>query len=70
MRKSVHPIRNLLATQDLRKGAREVIAVIVHQVVAIAAKLVAQLFHNPADLFGGKVGASDLYALPEPELFA
>lgn len=70
MRETVHPIRNLLSTQDLREGAREVIAVVVHQVVAIATELVAQLLHNPADLFRCKVRTSDLYALAEPKLFA
>lgn len=70
MREPVHPVGDLHAAQDLREGTRKVIAVVVHQVVAVAAKLVAQLLHNPANLLGGKVCAADLYALPEPELFA
>lgn len=70
MCESVHPVRDLLAAQDLRQGTGEVIAVVVHQVVTVAPELVAQLLDNPADLLGRKVCAADLYALPEAELFA
>lgn len=70
MRQSVHPVGNLLAAQDLRQGTGKVVAVVVHQVVAIAAKLVAQLLHNPSNLLRRKVGAANLYALPEAKLLA
>lgn len=46
------------------------VAVVVHQVVAITAELVAEFFDDPADLLGCEVCAADLYALPEAELFA
>lgn len=46
------------------------IAVGVHQVIAIATELVAQLLDNPPDFIIRKVRAPDLYALPESKLFA
>lgn len=70
VRQSIHPVGNLLAAQDLRQGTGKVVAVVVHQVVAIAAKLVAQLLHNPSNLLRRKVGAANLYALPEAKLLA
>lgn len=43
---SVHPGRDLLSAQDLGQGAREVVAVLVHEVVSVPAELVAQLLNN------------------------
>lgn len=40
------------------------IAIIIHEVVTIAAKLIANLFDYPSNVFFSKIGASDLYALP------
>lgn len=70
MRQSVHPIGDLHSAQDLCQRTRKVIAVVVHQVVPIASEFIPQLLHNATHLFGGKVSATDLYALPETELFA
>lgn len=54
----------------LGQVAREVIAVVVHQMVAVAAKLVAQLLDYAAHLLVGEVRAADLDALAELELVA
>lgn len=46
------------------------IAIVVHQMVAIAAKLIANLLHYPAHVLLGEIGAANLDALPEAKLFA
>lgn len=46
------------------------IAIVVHQMVPVAAELVANLLHYPAHVLLGEIGAADLDALPEAELFA
>lgn len=46
------------------------IAIVVHQVVPIAAELIADLLDQPAHLVLGEIGAADLNALPEAKLLA
>lgn len=46
------------------------IAIVVHQMVAIATKLIANLLHYPAHVLLGEIGAANLDALPEAKLFA
>lgn len=46
------------------------IAIIVHQMVAIATELIAQLFDDASHLLIGEICATDLYTLTEMELFA
>lgn len=43
---AVHPAGDLLPTQDLSQSSREMITVLVHQVVCVAFVFFAQLFHN------------------------
>lgn len=43
------------------------ITIVVHEVVFVAPKLVADLLNYPADFVFGEIGAADLYALPENE---
>lgn len=47
----------------LSQRTREVIAVVVHQMVFVASKLVADFLNYPADLVFGEIGAADLYTL-------
>lgn len=46
------------------------VAVVVHEMVAIAPELIAQLLDYPAHLLVREVGAADLNALPELKLVA
>lgn len=47
----------------LSQRTGEVIAVVVHQMVFVASKLVADFLNYPADLVFGEIGAADLYTL-------
>lgn len=46
------------------------IAIVVHQMIAIATKLIANLFDQSTDLVLGEIGTTDLNALPEAKLLA
>lgn len=46
------------------------VAIVVHQMVPIATKLIPQLFHNPPDIFFGEIRAANLYTLSKSKLFA
>lgn len=46
------------------------IAIVVHQVVAITAKLIAQLLDDSMHLLFREVGTADLYALSKSKLIA
>lgn len=67
---SVHPGRDLFTAQDLGQGARKVVAVLVHQVVAVAAVLVAQLLDNLAHVYLVEVRVAHQYALLVLELIS
>lgn len=65
---SVHPGRDLFTAQDLGQGAREVVAVFVHQVVAVPAVLVSQLLDNLAHVYLVEVRVANPNALLVLEL--
>lgn len=48
---AVHPAGDLLPAQDLSQSRREVITVLVHQMVRVAFVLLAQFFHNLIHIF-------------------
>ena len=46
------------------------IAIVVHQMITISAKLIAQLFDDSSDLFICKICTANLNTLPKTKLFA
>lgn len=54
----------------LRQWTGEMIAIVVHQMITIATKLIANLLDKPTDLVLGEIGTTDLNALPEAKLLA
>lgn len=70
MGQSINPTWNLLSAENLCDRSREMVTVVVHQVVPIASELIAELLHDPADFLFGEVCTADLNTLPESELFA
>ncbi len=55
---AVDPVRDVATDEDLRQLAREVVAVSVHQVVTVAAELLAQFFQNLVHVLRSKVGVT------------
>ena len=66
---SVDPVWYVFAAEDVGKGPREVVAVFVHQVVAVAAELFAQLLQDLVDVGRPEVGVAQPDGDLEAELF-
>lgn len=63
LRQSIDPAGDLLTAENLRESGRKVIAVVVHQMVFVASKLVSDLLRYPSDVLFWEFSVADLNAL-------
>lgn len=63
MRQPIHPRWNFLTAQNLCQRTGEMIAIVVHQMVSIATKLIPNLFYNSSNFVFVEISTADLNTL-------
>lgn len=66
--KSVDPTGYFLATEYLREGTGEVVAVVIHEMIPIPTELIAQLLNNSPNFLLSEIRTANLDALAEAKL--